>query len=85
MRPEIDKEVQEHIDELRAIPCKRGHSRQDAYLGFTDKGNPFLGCKECSRVRYATVRSLEVRVDRLERLIKRLEDLEMRTKMMAGR
>jgi hypothetical protein len=85
MKPEINREIQEHIDELRAIPCARGHSRHDAYLGFNDKGNPFLGCKQCARIRYETVRSLEVRVDRLEKLIKKMEDLEKRTKMMAGR
>jgi hypothetical protein len=85
MRPEIDQEMQEHIDELRAIPCSRGHPRHDAYLGFTIKGNPFLGCKKCARIRYETVRNLEVRVDRLEKLIKKMEDLEMRTKMMARR
>jgi hypothetical protein len=81
MKPEID---QDHIDELRAIPCKRGHSRHDAYISFKD-GTVNLSCKTCARLRYVTVRNLEVRVDRLEKLIKRIEGLETRTRMMAGR
>jgi hypothetical protein len=86
MKPEINREIQEHIDELRAIPCARGHSRHDAYLGFKDDTvNLSRMQATCARIRYVTVRSLEVRVDRLEKLIKKIEGLETRTKMMAGR
>jgi hypothetical protein len=82
MRLKVDQ--QERIEELRDIPCKRGHSRHDAYI-FMKDGTPNLSCKTCAQLRYVTVRDLEVRVDRLERLIKKIEGLEMRTKMMAGR
>jgi hypothetical protein len=81
MKPEID---QDHIERTPAIPCKRGHSRHDAYISFKD-GTVNLSCKTCARLRYVTVRDLEVRVDRLEKLIKRIEGLETRTRMMAGR
>lgn len=37
------------IEQRRKDPCSRGHSRQDAMVGTTADGKPYLRCRQCAR------------------------------------